>query len=365
MLPINDLHRHNQPLLDDLQRAMERVLRRGYYILGPEGQAFEHAFANYLKVADAVAVGNGTDALELALRALEVGPGDEVITVANAGMYASSAIRAVGAEPRYVDIEPVHLLMDVSLVAPLIGPRTRAVIATHLYGRMADVGRLRALCDGAGIALIEDCAQAHGARRDGRAAGAWGHLSTFSFYPTKNLGALGDGGLVSGTDRDALSRVRQLRQYGWGSKYQVVVGGGRNSRLDELQAAVLLEKLPHLDRWNEQRRDVARAYRAGLSNLGWVLPGEPHDDDVCHLFVVQLPARDEVRKRLAEAGVGSDVHYPIADHLQGGRQAEALSLPVTVAVTPRLMSLPCFPELTETEISTVIAACQQAVKGVA
>ncbi|PTS83633.1 erythromycin biosynthesis sensory transduction protein eryC1 [Pseudomonas sp. HMWF032] len=365
MLPINDLHRHNQPLLDDLQRAMERVLRRGYYILGPEGQAFEHAFANYLEVVDAVAVGNGTDALELALRALKVGPGDEVITVANAGMYASSAIRAVGAEPRYVDIEPVHLLMDVSLVAQLIGPRTRAVIATHLYGRMADVGRLRALCDGAGIALIEDCAQAHGARRDGRAAGAWGHLSTFSFYPTKNLGALGDGGLVSGTDHEALGRVRQLRQYGWGSKYQVVVGGGRNSRLDELQAAVLLEKLPHLDRWNEQRRDVARAYRAGLSNLGWVLPGEPHDDDVCHLFVVQLTARDEVRKRLAEAGVGSDVHYPIADHLQGGGQAEAVSLPVTVAVTPRLMSLPCFPELTETEISTVIAACQQAVKGVA
>lgn len=362
MLPINDLARHNGPLDGDIRAAIDRVLQRGYYILGPENQAFEAEFAAYLGVAGCVAVGNGTDALELALRALHIGPGDEVVTVANAGMYAGTAIRAMGATPRYVDIEPGSMLLDASLLPAAISEHTRAIVVTHLYGRMADVEAVVAFAKPRGIAVIEDCAQAHGARRNGRLAGSVGDLAAFSFYPTKNLGALGDGGAVVSSDADLLARLRGLRQYGWTSKYHVGMAGGRNSRLDEIQAAILRCKLPHLDGWNARRRAIIARYNTGLAGLGWQLPPVPDDADVGHLYVVRAPQRDAVRAVLTAAGVASDVHYPVPDHQQTALPIRA-SLPVTEAAAAELLTLPCFPELTDAELDQVIAACRHAVQG--
>ncbi|TJZ74045.1 DegT/DnrJ/EryC1/StrS family aminotransferase [Chitiniphilus eburneus] len=359
MLPINDLSRHNGPLDAELRAAIDRVLRRGYYILGPENEAFENEFAAYLGVAGTVAVGNGTDALELALRALEIGPGDQVVTVANAGMYASTAIRAVGAEPRYVDIEARHMLIDASQLERVATPQTKAVIVTHLYGRMADVAAVLTFARRRGIKVIEDCAQAHGASRDGRRAGAWGDLAAFSFYPTKNLGALGDGGAVVSNDAGLLARLRSLRQYGWTSKYHVGMVGGRNSRLDELQAAVLRVKLPYLDGWNERRRQVVRQYRSGLADLGWQLPAEPGDDDVAHLCVMRCAERDAVRAALGAAGIASDIHYPVPDHRQAGVATPPQALPETEQAASTVLTLPCFPELEAPEVAVVIAALQQ------
>ncbi|GLS03407.1 aminotransferase [Chitiniphilus shinanonensis] len=359
MLLINDLGRHNGALDAELRAAIDRVLQRGYYILGPENQAFEAEFAQYLGVAGTVAVGNGTDALELALRTLEVGPGDEVLTVANAGMYASTAIRAIGAVPRYVDIEPQSMQLDLRLLDAAVTPRTRALVLTHLYGRMADAAGALAWARARGIALIEDCAQAHGAMRDGRRAGSWGDLAAFSFYPTKNLGALGDGGAVASNDAELLERLRSLRQYGWRGKYHVGLEGGRNSRLDELQAAVLRAKLPHLDGWNARRRAIVQRYRAGLADLGWQLPLPPGDDDVAHLCVVRLAARDAVRSALAAAGIATEIHYPIPDHLQSVA-APGVSLPETERAAQTILTLPCFPELSDAEIDQVIAACRAA-----
>ncbi|MDH4870454.1 DegT/DnrJ/EryC1/StrS family aminotransferase [Pseudomonas sp. BN515] len=364
MLLINDLARHNGPLDAQLRSAIDRVLRRGYYILGPENQAFEKEFASYLGVVGAVGVGNGTDALTLALRALGIGPGDQVITVANAGMYASTAIRAVGAEPCFVDIEPVHLQMDVEQLEAAISSSTRAVILTHLYGRMADVETVRELTRRHGVALIEDCAQAHGARLHGRCAGSWGDLATFSFYPTKNLGALGDGGMVAGQDKSLLERVARLRQYGWTAKYCVEETGGANSRLDEIQAAVLREKLPLLDGWNARRREIVRRYCSGLARLGWQLPDEPGEESVAHLFVVRTAGRDAIRQVLKEQGIGTDVHYPIGDHQQPA-YASAQTLPVTELVCHELLTLPCFPEMLDEEVDQVIRACELAMGQVA
>ncbi|NWL78581.1 erythromycin biosynthesis sensory transduction protein eryC1 [Pseudomonas taiwanensis] len=364
MLPINDLARHNGPLDAQLRSAIDRVLGRGYYILGPENQAFEKEFASYLGVVGAVGVGNGTDALTLALRALGIGLGDQVITVANAGMYASTAIRAVGAEPRFVDIEPVHLQMDVAQLEAAISSSTRAVILTHLYGRMADVETVRELTRRRGVALIEDCAQSHGARLQGRCAGSWGDLATFSFYPTKNLGALGDGGMVVGQDQALLERVARLRQYGWTSKYCVEESGGANSRLDEIQAAVLREKLPRLDAWNSRRREIVQRYRAGLAHLGWQLPAEPGEESVAHLFIVRMAKREAIRQVLKEQGIGTDVHYPIGDHQQPA-YALAQALPVTERTSEQLLTLPCFPEMLDEEVDQVIKACELAMEQVA
>lgn len=364
MLPINDLARHNGPLDSQLRSAIDRVLQRGYYILGPENQAFEQEFAAYLGVAGAVGVGNGTDALTLALRAIGAGPGDQIITVANAGMYASTAIRGVGAEPRFVDIEPVHLQMDVTQLDAAVSPDTRAVILTHLYGRMADVEAVREWTQQRGIPLIEDCAQAHGARLHGRCAGSWGDLATFSFYPTKNLGALGDGGMVVGQDQALLERVARLRQYGWTAKYRVEVAGGANSRLDEIQAAVLREKLPLLDGWNARRREIVRRYRAGLAHLGWQLPAEPGEESVAHLFIVRMAKREAIRQVLKEHGIGTDVHYPIGDHQQPA-YALAQALPVTERASEQLLTLPCFPEMLDEEVDQVIKACELAMEQVA
>ena len=306
-------------------------------------------------------MGNGTDALELALRALSVGPGDEVVTAANAGMYATTAIRAAGAVPLYVDIDERSLLIDPAALNAGVTARTRAVIATHLYGRLADVGALARIAQDRGIALIEDCAQAHGAQRNGCKAGTFGTVGCFSFYPTKNLGALGDAGAIVTSDFQIAVRLRALRAYGWGTKYHCTMEGGRNSRMDELQAAVLRVKLPYLAAWNRRRRAIAALYAVAIANPAVSLPPAVDDGtDVAHLYVVRTRHRESLRAHLAAAEVATDIHYPVPDHRQPGAGAVARQgLARTERACADVLSLPCYPELTDAEIDAVAAACNR------
>jgi dTDP-4-amino-4,6-dideoxygalactose transaminase len=330
------------------------VLESGWYILGPRVAGFEKAFAAYCGASECVSTGNGTDALELALRACGAGRGSQVAVAANAGGYGTAAIRAAGAEPLFVDVEPEFMLMDPRSLESRITARTRAVIATHLYGRMADMPGLLAVTAPRGVAVIEDCAQAHGAHLEAKRAGAWGAAGCFSFYPTKNLGALGDGGAIVTSDAGIAERARRLRQYGWASKYRSTLAGGRNSRLDEMQAALLAVKLPLLDNWNERRRAIARRYDQALG-----ISRAREAADVVHLYVLRARDRDAARDRLASAGIGTDIHYPVPDHRQESARGEpwaACPLPVTEQCCGEVLTVPCFPELTPEEVERVAAA---------
>lgn len=361
MIALNDLARHNAPLRAELDAAIARVADRGWYILGPEVEAFEREFAAYCGTGECVAVANGTDALELALRALGLGPGDEVAAAANAGMYATAAIRAAGAAPVFADVDASTLLMDPAALASAFTLRTRAAIVTHLYGRLADVGGLAGIARQRGVALIEDCAQAHGAQAQGAKAGSFGALGCFSFYPTKNLGALGDAGAVVTSDGALAARVRALRTYGWGAKYHCTMEGGMNSRMDEVQAAVLRAKLSRLDGWNLRRRAIAARYAGTIAHPAIVAPPVAVPGaDVVHLYVVRTRERESLRAHLADAGVATDVHYPVPDHLQpGGRVSPSPRLPNTERACAEVLSLPCYPELTDAEVDEVAAACNR------
>ena len=260
MIPVADCRRQYELLAERIDEAVAGVLRSGFYLAGPQTRAFEEEFAAYCGVRHVVGVGNGTDALEIALRAIGCGPGDEVVTVANAGMYATAATILVGAVPVFADIEEKNLLISARSVARVLSDRTRAVVATHLYGQLCDVAALRRVLGDRRVMILEDCAQAHGARREEGRAGSLGDLAAFSFYPTKNLGALGDAGAVA-TNRDELAdRIRQLSQYGWSERFHADVPAGRNSRLDEIHAAVLRVKLTRLDSWNRLRREIVGSY---------------------------------------------------------------------------------------------------------
>jgi aminotransferase EvaB len=358
---INDLSRHVGPMNDDLVAVIDKVVRRGWFVLGENVRAFESAFAAYCGTAHCVTVGNGTDALELALRALNLGPGHRVATVANAGMYGSTAIIAAGARPVFVDVAADTMLMDLGQLRSLLASGSvDAVIATHLYGAMLDMPVVAAMSRERGVPLIEDCAQAHGARWHGKGAGTFGDAGCFSFYPTKNLGALGDGGAVVTPTSDVADRVRALRQYGWTTKYVSSIAGGRNSRLDELQAALLLAMLPRLDGWNRRRREIAAMYSAGIEHPRIACPApRPAGDESCvgHLYVVRAAHREALQAHLAAHGMPYDVHYPVPDHRQPALQAEfsGCALPVTEALSTEVLSLPCFPEMTDTEVVDVIA----------
>lgn len=364
VVPINALTRHVAPLRGELLAAVAAAIDEGRYVLGPGVAAFERAFAGYCGVAHCLGVGNGTDALELALKAVGVVPEDAVAVTANAAMYATTAILACGATPVFVDVLDSEATLDpAALERALDGnPRIRAVVATHLYGRLARMAELLDTCRARGIAVVEDCAQAHGVRgSDGKHAGAYGDAAAFSFYPTKNLGALGDAGAVV-TDDDAIAeRVRALRQYGWERKYVNALPGGRNSRLDELQARVLSLLLPHLDAWNARRRAIAARYTREIRHRDIRVAPEGGEDYVAHLYVVHCERRDALRKHLAAAGIETDVHFPTPDHRQpchGGR-FEAVSLPVTERHARTALTLPCFPELRDNEATLVIDACNR------
>jgi aminotransferase EvaB len=337
----------------DFLPAIKRVLDSHWYILGQEVAAFEQAFAEYCAVPHCISLANGTDALELALRALDIQAGDKVIVTANAGFYSSIAINLLGAAPLYVDIDPATLTLSVDRLKEALAAKPKAIIVTHLYGQLADIETIVALAQEKNIPVIEDCAQAHGAMRNQKRAGSFGAIACFSFYPTKNLGALGDGGAVITADATLATRLQQLRQYGWESKYHVKIAGGRNSRLDEIQAAILREKLPYLDGWNAERRRIASRYNEAFAKLSLICPPSVGDDYVAHLYVVRLQNRDSFRAYLKEQGVQTDVHYPIPDHLQMSPE-EPVTLMATEEACEQVVSLPCFPGMPDASVEKVI-----------
>jgi dTDP-4-amino-4,6-dideoxygalactose transaminase len=349
-------------LQDEMRAALERVLASGQLILGPEGQRFEQAFAAFLGGGGTcVAVNSGTDALAIGLRALGVGPGDEVVTVANTAVPTVSAVRMAGATPVFVDVDADTALMDLDEVPRRLTPRTKAVIPVHLYGNVVDVPRLAGLLAGRGIAILEDCAQAHGATLGGRPAGTMGAVGAFSFYPTKNLGAYGDGGLCFSADPELVRKMRRIRMYGFDGRYYAEMEGV-NSRLDELQAAVLNVKLPHLADWVERRRALAALYDRLLPAAVRPLRPAAGVAHAYHLYVVRVPDRDRVRMALAERGIDTSIHYPFPIHLMRGYAFlgyAAGSLPVTEALATQVLSLPLYPELPDDAVRQVCRALRE------
>ena len=354
-----DLKAAYRRLQTEIDAATARVMSSGWYILGPEVAAFESEFAAYLGVEQAVGVASGTDAVLLALRALGIGPGDEVITVAHTAVATVAAIELAGATPRLVDIDAATYTLDPAQLAAAITPRTRAVVPVHLYGAPADMDAVLAVAHAHGLLIVEDCAQAHGARYRGRMVGALGDAAAFSFYPTKNLGALGDGGAVATNRPEVAERLRLLRQYGWRERYVSDVTG-TNSRLDELQAAILRVRLRHLDAENTARRRLAARYDAALAGLPITLPTARADDRaVYHLYVIRTAARDALVAHLRARGIGTGVHYPVPVHRQPAYAhlgCDPGSLPATEAAAAEVLSLPMYPDLLPTAVDTIAAA---------
>jgi dTDP-4-amino-4,6-dideoxygalactose transaminase len=343
---------------EQIDQAVRRVIESGAYILGPEVAAFEREFAGYLGVRQAIGVGSGTEALHLALRACGVGPGDVVATVSHTAVATVAAIELAGATPLLIDIDLRSYTMDPQRLEASIrrqdGTRLKVVVPVHLYGHPADLPAILDVAGRYGLTVIEDCAQAHGAAIQGRKVGNWGHAAVFSFYPTKNLGALGDGGAVVTNDPRVGERVRLMREYGWRERYLSKIPG-MNSRLDEIQAAILRIKLPHLDSDNDRRRALARSYDALLAaaplRRPTVLPGMTH---VYHQYVVLSPRRDDLRNYLKERSVGTLIHYPYPIHAQPAYQGRVLigegGLQQSEQVCREVLSLPLYPQLPEGQV---------------
>jgi dTDP-3-amino-3,4,6-trideoxy-alpha-D-glucose transaminase len=354
-VPFVDLTAQHDPLRAELDAAVAAVGRRGDFILGEAVDAFERDFAAFIGARHAVGVGSGFSAIELALRAYNLGPGDEVITAANSFIATALAIQAVGATPKLVDVDSVTYTIDADRIEAAVTPRTRAIVPVHLYGQPADMDAVGQLARRHGLLIIEDAAQAHGARYRGRRVGTFGHAAAFSFYPSKNLGAWGDAGIIV-TDDDAIAdRLRTLRNVGQRAKY-LHAYAGTNSRLDTVQAAVLRVKLPHLDGWNIARRAHADSYRARLRGRVHVPEAAPDREHIYHLFVVEVDRRQQVQDRLRSSQIDTGIHYPVPIHLQeacaslGYRRGD---FPVTEAAADRILSLPMYPELTEDQIEFV------------
>jgi dTDP-4-amino-4,6-dideoxygalactose transaminase len=362
MIPVLDLKRQMKAIRPELDSAFARVMERGQFILGPEVEDFERAFAAYCEMGHAIGVGSGTEALQVALMACGIGPGDEVITVAHTSVATVAAIELVGARPVLVDIDPSRLTMDPDRVQDAVTARTRAILPVHLYGNPADLAPILELAARRGFAVIEDCAQAHGALYCGKRVGAWGRLGAFSFYPTKNLGGYGDGGAVVTSDPVLAGLTRQIRQYGWDAN-RISERKGLNSRLDELQAAMLTVKLKHLDAWNEERRRLAAIYDRQLSAAGLTIPkAAPDSAPVYYAYVVRHPRRDSLRAHLAERGIQTLIRFPVPIHLQPAYRylnQSAGDLPASEAAARETLALPLFPGLRGEEQQQVIDAVNE------
>ena len=365
MIPLVDLAAQHRPIADEISAGFARVCERGAFILGAEVTEFEAAFASFMGVPHCLGTANGTDALELALRAVSIGPGDEVIVPANSFIASALAVARAGATPVLVDCVPDTLLIDVDDVARKLGPRTRAIMPVHLYGQLAPMEALVPLARERGVAIVEDAAQAQGATRHGRGAGTFGAVAGTSFYPGKNLGAWGDAGAVLTTSAEIARRVRALRNYGSEQKY-VHPETGFNSRLDTLQAVVLGVKLKRLAEWNAARRRAARRYDELLAGLpGLTLPvTAPGNEPIWHLYVVRVPRRDAVLARLNAGGIGAAIHYPTPIHLQGAfRQLghRPGDFPVAERAAGEILSLPLYPEISPEQQRRVAGALEQAL----
>ncbi len=343
----------------ELIQCFEHFLEDGRYVLGSGVSSFEKAFSRYIDMPHCIGVANGTDALEIALKSLGVDSGDLVVTAPNAGGYATTAISSIGAVPHYVDVDPETFCMSLSSVVQSLTKQPKAVVVTHLYGRTApDIDAIAELCRTRQVLLIEDCAQAHGSCLLGRHAGSFGDASCFSFYPTKNLGGLGDGGAICTSNPDVADRCYQLRQYGWDKKYHIGLPGGRNSRLDELQARFLELFLKDLEHENQLRRLVAARYRAYLLHPMLTIPFEPKDSrsHVYHLFVVKVAqGRDNLITYLQKNEIFADIHYPVPDHLQQvAFTSDSFSCPVAEGLAGQLLTLPCYPDLSPDQQDFII-----------
>jgi len=357
-VPLVDLRANHRAIRDEVRAAIDEILEGMQLTIGPNVKAFDQEWAAYCGTKHAVGVGSGTDALQLAIRALGIAPGDEVITVSFSFFATAEAVFYSGARPIFVDIDERTYCIDVAQVADRITPRTKAIIPVHLYGRTAEMKRLLAIARDHSVAVIEDAAQAHGARMDtGGKAGTAGRLGCFSFYCSKNLGAYGEAGSITTNDDDLAEALRQLREHGQVTRYYHPIVG-YNARLDEIQAAVLRIKLRHLDGWNAKRRAAARKYNALLSGSGVVTPEDPGDSHVWHVYAIRVPGgeRDAMKEFLWERGIGAGIHYPVPIHLQEAAQFlgyRSGELPATERVAGEVLSLPMYPELTDEQIEHV------------
>jgi dTDP-3-amino-3,4,6-trideoxy-alpha-D-glucose transaminase len=359
-LPFTDLHPGDDAAV--VAEAIARVIDRGWFVLGPEVEAFESEFAAACGARFAVGVGNGTDAIALALRALDIGTGDEVIVPAMTAAFTGLAVIACGAIPRIVDVEPETLTMDPAACAAAVNQRTRAIVPVHLYGQATDMASIRRIAERHQLAIVEDCCQAHLATENGVPVGTRSHAAAFSFYPTKNLGALGDGGAVITADDALATRVRRLRNGGQRDRYSHVEAGV-NSRLDELQAAVLRARLPLLPAWTGRRRQLAALYRDQLSE-GIEPIRERDPGHVYHLFPVRVLDRDDLSAGLTRAGIATLVHYPIPLSVQQAfSKYEPAACPVAMNAAAELLSLPLHPRLADADVARVAREVNTVVKG--
>ena len=366
-VPFGNLKARYQAQRAAVDLAVRRVLDRGWFVLGPELESFEREFAAYLGARHCVGVGNGTSAIQIALTGLGIGPGDEVVTVSHTATFTALGIAATGATPVFVDVDERSQTMSPEALRQAITERTRAIVPVHLYGRPADLLALEAIAAPLGLPIVEDAAQAHGASIAGRKVGTFGAAGCFSFYPSKNLGALGDAGAIVTNDDGLADRLRQLRNGGQSDRYTHSLVGV-NSRLDELQAAILLVLLPELDSMNEKRRTIAERYFGALSGLSGLKVPErdrPEHSSVWHLFVVRHKERDRLRKVLLEFGVEAQVHYPTPVHQQPAFAASGHHLPVTERLAREVLSLPNGPELDDAQVETVADAVGRAAASIA
>ncbi len=361
-VPFLDLHDAYRELAHELNAASRRVMESGSYILGKEVEAFEHEFAEYCGVRHCIGVANGLEALELILRAQGIGPGDEVMVPSNTYIATWLAVSNVGATPVPVEPDLQTYNLDPDRLAEKLTPRTRAVLAVHLYGQPADMDRITEFAKARALAVFEDAAQSHGARYKGRAAGALGDAAGFSFYPTKNLGALGDGGAVTTNDDGLADRVRVLRNYGSRRKHENELRG-MNSRLDELQAALLRVKLKYLNAWNDRRRKAAHRYLEKLADLPIELPHVPSwSDPAWHIFAVRVQSRDRLQDELRKRGIQTLIHYPKPPHRQaayGDLELPEGALPIAEQIHREQLSLPLGPHLKENHQDRVIGALRE------
>lgn len=360
-LYINIPQRQYRNLKSEIDQAVLNVLNSERWLLGQETEKFAKQFAEYVGVPYCLPVANGTDALELVLRSINVPEGSGCVTVANAGGYTTTACHLVGLMPQYIDVAEDTLVMDVRLLSKIVTAQTKVIVATHLYGNVVDILAIRAVLKDLGredIVVVEDCAQAHGAYCYGKRVGSLGDLAAFSFYPTKNLGALGDAGAIVTNDVKRYEKVKHLHQYGWTSRYHNDIRFGRNSRMDEIQATILAIKLPYLDQWNARRREIVKAYQEAMPST-WKSVTITAEEGVAHLAIFMTAhagEREAILEALKGKDIMGDVHYPLLDTEQGAWKEHGECLePLTVSLDAkeRIFTLPCFPEMTDEEIHTI------------